>query len=110
MVKDIGKIPKNKTTDIVIRIDEFRGKKGLTIREYVTSIKYTGFTRAGIRIPAEEFLNFRDIINSIDINEFSQKSEEESEEKTKEETEDKEEISKKGKNKEEKNKEESEED
>ncbi|MDO8528918.1 MAG: hypothetical protein Q7S06_03450 [Nanoarchaeota archaeon] len=65
MEKDIGKIPKNDTADIVIRIDDFGGRTGLTIREFVRSEKYTGFTKSGVRIPAEEFLKFREMINSI---------------------------------------------
>jgi len=70
MDKDIGKIKKNETTDIVIRVDEYKGKKGLTIREFVTSDRYTGFSKAGTRIPAENFFEFREMINSIDSNEF----------------------------------------
>ena len=31
------KIKKNDTTDIIIRVDEYKGKKGITIREYITS-------------------------------------------------------------------------
>ena len=67
MEKDIGKLKKNDTSDIVIRIDDFGGRKGLTIREFVTSERYTGFTKAGTRIPAEKFLEFRELINSIDL-------------------------------------------
>lgn len=71
MDKDIGKIKKNETTDIVVRIDEYKGKKGLTIREYITSEKYTGFSKSGTRIPSDEFLNFRDMINSINLDELT---------------------------------------
>lgn len=71
MEKDIGKIKKSETTDIIVRIDDYKGKKGLTIREYVTSEKYTGFSKSGTRIPADEFLNFRDIINSINLDEMT---------------------------------------
>ncbi len=67
MEKDIGKINKNETSDIVVRIDDFGGKTGLTIREFVTSDRYTGFTKAGVRIPAAEFLKFREMINSISL-------------------------------------------
>ena len=74
MEKDIGKIKKNNTTDILIRIDDFAGKKGVTIREYVTSDKYTGFTKAGTRIPAAEFLAFRELLNTIDINDLKEES------------------------------------
>ena len=66
MEKDIAKIPKNSETSIVIRIDDFGGKTGLTIREFVTSERYTGFTKAGTRISAEKFKEFKEAINSID--------------------------------------------
>ncbi len=65
MEKDVGKIPKNPETDIIIRIDDFGGRVGLTIREFVRSERYTGFTKAGTRIPAEHFKQFKDAINSI---------------------------------------------
>ncbi|MFA5061014.1 MAG: hypothetical protein WC494_01720 [Candidatus Pacearchaeota archaeon] len=70
MEKDLGKIKKNSDTDVVIRIDDFGGKPGLTIREYVSSEKYTGFTKSGTRIPAESFDSFKKIINSINPAEF----------------------------------------
>ena len=66
MEKDIDRIKKNNDTDIVIRIDDFGGKVGLTIREFVKSERYTGFTKAGTRIPAEQFKNFKAAINLID--------------------------------------------
>ncbi len=72
MEKDIGKIPKNDTADIVVRIDDFGGRRGLTIREFVRSEKYTGFTKSGVRIPAEEFLKFREMINSISLDEMKE--------------------------------------
>jgi hypothetical protein len=67
MEKDIGRIKKNETTDVVVRIDDFGGKVGLTIREFTTGDRYTGFTKSGTRIPAEKFLEFRELINKIDI-------------------------------------------
>jgi len=66
MEKDIGKIKKNETTDVVVRIDDFGGKIGLTIREFVTGERYTGFTKAGTRIAAENFNEFKGLINSIE--------------------------------------------
>lgn len=66
MEKEIGKIPKNPNTDIVLRIDDFGGRTGLTIREFVTGDRYVGFTKSGVRIPAEEFSKFKEMINSID--------------------------------------------
>ena len=65
MEKDLGKINKNETTDIVVRVDDFGGRKGLTIREFVTSDRYTGFTKQGVRILAKDFPKFKEMINSI---------------------------------------------
>ena len=70
MEKDIGKLNKNETTDIVIRVDDFGGKRGLTIREFVTSDRYTGFTKAGVRIMSENFPKFKEMINSISEDEM----------------------------------------
>lgn len=65
MEKDIGKINKREDTDIILRLDDFGGARGLTIREFVTSDRYTGFTKAGVRIKSEDFPKFKEIINSI---------------------------------------------
>lgn len=70
--KDIGKLNKREGTDVIVRIDAFGGKKGVTIREFVTSEKYTGFTKAGTRIPADKFLEFREMINSIDLDDLKE--------------------------------------
>jgi len=75
MEKDIDRIPKNQETDIVIRIDDFGGRVGLTIREFVKSEKYTGFTKEGTRIPADQFKNFKAAINSIKEEDFQQEQE-----------------------------------
>lgn len=65
MEKDIGKIRKNDTSEIMVRVDDFGGRKGLTIREFVTSERYTGFTKAGVRILASDFEKFKEMINSV---------------------------------------------
>ena len=70
MEKDIGKIKKNDNTDIIVRIDDFGGKVGVTIREFTTSERYTGFTKAGTRIAVDKFLDFRELINSISLEEL----------------------------------------
>ena len=70
MEKDIGRIPKGMDTEIVIRIDDFGGRVGLTIREFVRSERYSGFTKAGTRIPADKFKQFKEMINSIDEKEL----------------------------------------
>lgn len=76
MEKDIDRIAKNADTDIVIRIDDFGGKKGLTIREFVKSERYTGFTKAGTRIPADKFHIFKAAINSINVEDLKSEEQE----------------------------------
>src|SRR3972149_5002071 len=84
MEKDVGRLQKNQDTDIVVRIDDFGGKIGVTIREFVKSERYTGFTKAGVRISTDNFKAFKDMINSIDEKELeAMKPSEESIEKSK---------------------------
>ena len=89
MEKDIGKLKKNDATDIIVRVDDFGGKPGVTIREFVTSEKYTGFTKACTRIPADKFLDFRNLVNSINLQELTSQA---SSEKPKKEKKKKEEV------------------
>ena len=69
MEKDVGKFKKNDNTDIIVRIDDFGGKIGVTIREFTSdpNTGYKGFTKAGTRITAEQFSEFKKIINSISL-------------------------------------------
>ena len=80
MEKDLGKIKKNDTSDIILRIDDFGGRVGLTIREFVTSDRYTGFTKAGVRIMADDFKGFKEMINSVSEEDMKQPEEIPSEE------------------------------
>ncbi|MSS75164.1 hypothetical protein EXS73_03045 [Candidatus Pacearchaeota archaeon] len=70
MEKDIDRIQKNRDTEIVIRIDDFGGKPGVTIREFVKSPAYTGFTKAGLRIPGAKWELFMRSLSSIDAAEL----------------------------------------
>ncbi len=79
MEKDIGKIKKNDTTDIIVRIDDFGGRTGLTIREFVTGDRYTGFTKAGVRISAENFPRFKEMVNSVKAEDLKETKKEEPE-------------------------------
>ena len=85
MEKDIGKIKKNDTADIVIRVDDFGGQRGLTIREFVTSDRYTGFTKAGVRISAGNFPKFKEMINSVSEEEMKESPEQPADQETLEE-------------------------
>tara|TARA_B100000315_G_scaffold215467_1_gene214778 strand:+ start:355 stop:705 length:351 start_codon:yes stop_codon:yes gene_type:complete len=85
MEKDIGKINKGEfqgaVTDIVIGIREYNGRVGVDIREFVTSEKYTGPTKKGLRIPADSFGKFKEMINSINESDLAESSPESSEPK-----------------------------
>lgn len=65
MEKDLGRIKKNDVADIVIRVDDFGDRRGLTIREFMNGDRYTGFTKSGVRILAPDFPKFKEMINSI---------------------------------------------
>ncbi|MBI2043868.1 hypothetical protein HYT24_00705 [Candidatus Pacearchaeota archaeon] len=83
MEKDLGKIRKNDTTEIVVRLDDFGGRKGLTIREFVTSDRYTGFTKQGVRILASDFPKFKEMVDLVtkeDLKEEAQSSSSQNEE------------------------------
>ncbi len=87
--KDIGKINKGEyqgtVTEIVVGIKEYNGRVGVDIREFTTSEKYTGPTKKGLRIPAEKFKEFKELINSIsekDLKEAESNSEASSSSKT----------------------------
>ena len=64
---ELGRIKKNETTEIVVQKTEFRGSLGIDIREYVTSQRYTGWSKNGIRIPIEKWKEFKDILDMVDI-------------------------------------------
>lgn len=65
MEQEIGRIKKSETTDIVVRVDDFGGVKGITIREYLNTERYTGFTKQGTRIPADKWEEFKSLIEKI---------------------------------------------
>lgn len=65
MEEEAGRVKKNETTDIVIKVDDYGGQKGVTVREYLTSEKYTGFTKQGTRIPAEKWEEFKRLVNKV---------------------------------------------
>lgn len=65
MEKEIGRIPKNDTTEIVIKVDDYGGNPGVTIREFVKTERYTGFTKQGTRILKEQWDAFKKLIDQV---------------------------------------------
>jgi hypothetical protein len=63
---EIGRIRKNDTTEIVVEKSEYRGSVGINIREYVTSDRYTGWSKSGIRIPIEHWKSLKELLDKVD--------------------------------------------
>jgi hypothetical protein len=62
---EIGRVRKNETTEVVVRKTEFKGSVGIDIREYVTSEKYTGWSKNGLRIPIDQWKMFKEILDKV---------------------------------------------
>ena len=67
MEQEFGRIRKSETTELVVRRTEFRGSAGIDIREYVTSERYTGWSKNGIRIPMDQWRSFKEILDKIEV-------------------------------------------
>jgi hypothetical protein len=67
--QEFGRIRKSETTELVVRRTEFRGSAGIDIREYVTSERYTGWSKNGIRIPMDQWRSFKEILEKIEVSE-----------------------------------------
>jgi ABC-type Mn2+/Zn2+ transport system ATPase subunit len=66
---EIGRMRKNDTTEIVVQKTEYRGSVGIDVREYVTSDRYTGWSKNGIRIPVEKWQQFKAILDLVNLEE-----------------------------------------
>jgi|YNPMSStandDraft_1061717.scaffolds.fasta_scaffold149221_1 hypothetical protein len=67
MDEEIGRIQKSKNVDIVIKKDDYGGKPCISIREYVNSKTFSGFTKNGTRIPIEKWNDFVELIKKVKI-------------------------------------------
>ncbi len=63
---EIGRIRKSDTTEIVVQKTEFKGSVGIDIREYVTSDRYTGWSKNGIRISVDKWKEFKAILDKVE--------------------------------------------
>jgi len=63
--EEIGRIRKNDTSEVVVRRTEFKGSVGIDIREYLTSERYTGWSKNGIRIPLDQWPSFKEILDRV---------------------------------------------
>ena len=51
--KEIARVKRDDQVDIVVRRGSFMGKQFVDIREYLKADSFEGFTKRGVRIPAE---------------------------------------------------------
>jgi hypothetical protein len=65
MEQEIGRIKKSEKKEIVVRVDEYKGEKGVTIREWVHGKKFDGFTKSGTRIPFVKWIEFKELVNRV---------------------------------------------
>jgi rhodanese-related sulfurtransferase len=72
---EIGRMRKKDTTEIAVQKTEYRGAVGIDVREYVTSERYTGWSKNGIRIPVEKWPDFEAILDSMDREEKGESAE-----------------------------------
>jgi hypothetical protein len=73
---EIGRLRKNETTEIVVQKTDYRGAVGIDLREYVTSERYTGWSKNGIRIPVEKWSDFKAILDGVDLKETEKRADE----------------------------------
>ena len=59
---DIGRIQKGDNAAVVVRVDEYKGIAGLTIREHIETDSYTGFTKRGNRIALSDLDEFLKLV------------------------------------------------
>jgi hypothetical protein len=76
IMAEIGRMKKNETTEIVVQKTEYRGSVGIDVREYVTSERYTGWSKNGVRIPVEMWLDFKAILEKVDLGEKAKEANE----------------------------------
>jgi pimeloyl-CoA synthetase len=73
---EIGRLRKNETTEIVVQKTEYRGAVGIDLREYVTSERYTGWSKNGIRIPVDQWPDFKAILDGVQLEENEKRASE----------------------------------
>lgn len=64
---EVGRIKKTDSTSIIIRVSEFQGEKGVDVREYVETNKYTGYTKKGTRVPMDKWKEFKEVVNKVPV-------------------------------------------
>jgi len=64
-LKQVAELPKNASTKIVFSTTEYRGETYVDVREHVTSAKYTGFTKKGLRFHGSKLGDFIEKLQEV---------------------------------------------
>lgn len=63
----MSEIELSSTTAIRAEPKEYKGKHAIDIRKFVRTDKYNGPTKSGIWIPVENWTEFIEMVNSIEV-------------------------------------------
>jgi len=63
--KEIARIKKNSTKDIVVKAADYKGRVGLDIREWLNTEEYEGWTKNGVRFEPENYKKFMELITDM---------------------------------------------
>lgn len=64
--KDIGIIDKGANSKVVVSITTYRKQLYFDIREHIKTDTYDGPTKKGIRLPAEQFAEFKELMSQLE--------------------------------------------
>jgi len=63
--KEILRIKKNSTKDIVVKAADYKGRIGLDIREWLNTEEYKGWTKNGVRFEADTISKFKELVGAM---------------------------------------------
>jgi len=64
-VKEIGRIPKNDTADVLASITTFNDQFYIDLREYLHDSQYNGPTKRGVRFDVENWELFYELMQKL---------------------------------------------
>ncbi|MBR3632249.1 MAG: transcriptional coactivator p15/PC4 family protein [Elusimicrobiaceae bacterium] len=62
---EIGKFAKRPGLSVIVRISEFRGSKGIDFRQWQEDAAYKGWTKKGIRLPAQKIKEIKTLFAQL---------------------------------------------
>lgn len=62
---EIARVRRDDQVDIIVRKGDFMGHNFVDIREYLNADSFEGFTKRGLRIPSELFLDLEQQLHKV---------------------------------------------